>query len=191
MSDDILKTLGITKDEMQTRIINRAVQELLARGSLDDGDEFETGVVARKLDELLTQRIEEKVGELADKHVFPQLDMYIEQLTLQKTNEWGEAKGKKTTFIEYLVEHANEYMLEAVDYEGKSRHETRRSGSSFREAGTRISYAIDKHLQYSIETAMEEALSDVNSQLAEGIAKACKIKIKELTETLKVKVETK
>lgn len=191
MDNNTLEMLGITKEELESRIVNRAVSELLTGiGYDEDGDEYPTrSSMAKKLNDLMVKRVDEKVVELADKHVLPKLDKFIETLTLQQTNKWGEKKGKKVTFIEYLVSRAEHYMVEEVNSNGKTKSEG--DSYSWRKAGTRISYAVDHHMQYSIENAMKKAIDGGNAILTDGIMAAVKIKLDEVSEKLKVTVKTK
>jgi hypothetical protein len=50
---------------------------------------------------------------------------------------------------------------------------------------------IDKHLQYSIETAMKQMLADANSVLVGGMAEAVKVKLNELRDSLTFTVKAK
>src|SRR5690606_18153600 len=121
----------------------------------------------RSLDSLVKERIDAKINELAERFILPDVATYIENLTLQETNKWGEKTGEPLTFIEYLTKRAEAYMQEQVNYEGKSKEE---AGSySWHGKQTRIAYLIHQHLHHSIERAMKDAMKIATSQIAQGI----------------------
>lgn len=176
---DLIATLGLSPEELQDRIIERAVSALLETTEYyEDGDTFtDHSPLAQRLQKSVKETIDAKIAEIAEKHVLPNVSTYIENVQLQKTNEWGEKQGKPVTFIEYLVQRANAYMVEEVGHDGKTKSESGYSG--YRAYGTRIAYMIDRHLQYSIHSAIETALKNANSTMAEGLTKACQIAINE------------
>ncbi len=91
------------------------------------------------------------------------------------------------TFIEYLIARAKSYMLEKVDYNGKSKDEN--SGFSWNGTQTRITHLIHKHLHYSIETAMKEALNVAVGSFANGIHETARLKLNEIAGQLRVDVK--
>lgn len=111
----------------------------------------------------------------------------VENMVLTETNRWGEKTGKSVTFKEYLVQRAEAYMQEEVNYEGKPRGTDSFSWSA---RSTRVAYMIHKHLHYEIEAAMKTALANVNSAVTKGLHEATKIAINEVTSKLKVDVKT-
>ena len=186
-----MEEIGLTKEDVQERVIERMCDKLM--GELCPADDEEPQgrsiFLRTKLDAEIKDRIDEAVVALADKHVLPGVTAMIEDLTLQETNSWGEKTGKKTTFVEYLVQRAEAYMTEKVNYEGKSQNETR--GYSWTGTQTRITHMVHEHLHYSIETAMKQALKDANSSICKGIEEAVKIKLAEALQGLKTTVQTK
>jgi hypothetical protein len=110
----------------------------------------------------------------------------VEGIVLQRTNEWGEKTGKSVTFTEYLVERAEAYMTEKVDYQGRSKAEVRDS-YGWKPNQTRIVSLIDQHLQYGIATATEQALKSANERIAEGIKDAVAMKLQEVLAGVKGK----
>ena len=137
----------------------------------------------------MRSRVDSRVAELAEANVLPNVTKYVEDLCLQETNRWGEATGKPVTFIEYLVARAEAYLREEVNFEGKTRAEAH--GYSWQKAQTRITHLVHQHLQYSIDSAMKDAISTANSALTDGIAETCRIKLREIAKNLKVNVKVK
>jgi hypothetical protein len=186
-----LEALGITKEELQARVIERAVQRIFETTSLDeDGDEFvESSAFAGRLEKAVKAAIDNKVADLAEKHVLPLTASVIENLTLQQTNRWGEKTGAPVTFIEYLIQRAEHYLREDVNYEGKSKDE---AGSySWNKSQTRLTYLVNQHLHYSIDTAMKQAIANANAVIVGGIQETVKIKLGEIAQQLKVEVKTR
>lgn len=185
-----LESLGLDQNKLAEKLVDRLAQNMLTSiGYDEDGDEwFGTSPFAKKLNSMVTARLDKIVNELADKHVLPRVNEMVEGLVLQQTNQWGEKVGKPVTFIEYLTQRADAWMREEVNYDGKTKGQ---DSFSWRKSGTRVEYLIDKHLQYSIETAMKAALSEANKSIIGGLEQAVRIKLGEVAEKLKVNVATK
>lgn len=187
-----LASLGFTKEELQERVIDRICQNILATMEYDPESDSEYPI-ASKFQQAIKQRVEQKVNEtisaLAEKHVLPNVAQYIETLTIQQTNQWGEKRGEPVTFIEYLTQRAQDYMQEKVDWDGKSKAE--RSGYSWEGKQTRITHLINSHLHFSIESAMKDALKVATGEIAKGIHETARVKLNEIAASLKVSVTTK
>lgn len=189
-----LAIIGLSQEELQTRLIETLCERAMTNISFnEEGDPWKgDSRFSVKLRDAIQKRIDAAIDLVADKYITPLLAGKIETLTLQGTNHWGEAKGEPITFIEYLTQRAEKYMVEPVDSSGKSEAECRRSGNSFYGKGTtRIAQAIDKHLEYSIKSAMEAALKDAQSKITASMAEACKMALADVQQKLKVTVTTK
>lgn len=190
MADSTLEALGFTKEEIADRIIDRAVAQLL-QATAEDEDGFSYGVpstFASKIDKVIREKIDAAVIKVGDEFIEPRITAMVEGHVLQKTNEWGERRGEPVSFTEYLVQRAEAYMTEQVNYEGKAQKE---SGSySFTAKGTRVAYMIDKHLHYSIDTAMRKALQEANTTIGKGLSEAVNTAIKNITVNVKTEVKS-
>jgi hypothetical protein len=185
-----LEALGFTQEELQQRIIDRICDTVLTSMKYDYDDDHEysgPSMFYTKLNKQVEEKITTTIKALAEKHVLPNVSDYIENLTLQQTNQWGEKRGGQVSFIEYLVQRAEYYMQEKVSFDGKTKEES--SGYSWNGTQTRVSYMINKHLHRSIETAMQQALSVANSAIAAGLEATVKMKLEEITKSLKVAVK--
>lgn len=185
-----LADLGFTKEELQQRVIDQLCRQVMEGTFTDeDGEEYNSdSAFARTLHEHVRKQVDASISALAEKHVLPNVHAYIENLTLQTTNKWGEKQGRPVTFIEYLTQRAEAYMLEEVNYEGKTKGQ---DSYSWKGTQTRISHLIERHLHYSIENAMKAALVNANSAIVGGIEKTVQIKLAEVAASLKLKVEAK
>ncbi len=186
-----LQALGFTQEELQERVVERIVESVMTDRVYDpDSDsEYEQHSAFRAdLKKRVKTRIDEKIDELAQKFVLPNVSEYIETLTLQQTNQYGEKKGEPITFIEYLVQRAQDYMQEKVNHSGKSKAEDSYSWSGTQ---TRITYLINSHLQYSIETAMKDSLKLATGEIARGLHETTRLKLNEIAASMKVAVTTK
>lgn len=190
-----LELLGMTRAELQKRVVEQIAGQMLVEEGMgydEDGDPVDVTretKLHKKLKELIQKHIDERIAAFGEAHVLPRVTEMLETLTLQKTNGWGEKVGKAQTFIEYLVERADYYMHEEVDFEGHVKDASRYS--SWKPAGTRVAYMIDKYLHYTIETAMKEAVNNANKSIAGGLLDAIKINLAEVVNGLKVSVATK
>jgi hypothetical protein len=176
-----LAELGFTQEQLQDRVVEGIIDRLTISDGGDDSELF------RRLENVVEEKINEAVESLANKHVLPNVTKYLENLCLQETNKYGEKKGEKKTFIEYLVARAEHYMTEKVNFQGKVKSE---DSYQWRESTTRISYLIHEHLHYHIENAMKEAMKNANDSIIGGIEKAVKMKLTEVAEKFNVKVAT-
>lgn len=184
--------LGFTQEELQKRVVDQICDTLLRQPHEDDDGRSFYGESAfkRELDKAIKARIDQTINALAEKYVLPNVSQYIEELTLQQTNSWGEKVGKPVTFIEYLTKCAQAYMQEEVNSSGKSKAES----DSYSWSGTkqtRIAHLIHQHLHYSIDTAMKDALMVATGEIAKGIHETARLKLNEIAAALKVSVSTK
>lgn len=189
---DILAELGLTKEQMVKIISDKAVERLLeGRHSGEEGEEYwGESDFKRLMDGNITKAIDVNIQALAKKHVLPGVAKMVKEASLQETNKWGEKKGEKITFIEYLVLKAEHYMHEEVDYEGRTKGQ-KGNCYSWTKEGTRVAHMVHEHLRWSIEKAMKQALDNANSTIVGGLEKAVKIKLDEIAKSLKVRVSTK
>lgn len=185
-----LEGLGITRDEILDRVVAKITQIVMAETiEEEDGAAFDTeSDLAKTLQGHVQTKVDEKVAELAEKFVLPDVGTLIENFTLQATNQWGEKTGKKTTFIEYLVQRADAYIREPVNYEGKPKGT---DSFSWTQKGTRIEFMIHRHLAGHIETAMTFALAEANKSIAKGIEDAIKTQLAQILSGIKVAATVK
>lgn len=186
-----LEALGFTKEEIAQRVVDTIVRDLTqSRHEDEDGESwFGESDFKRGIDKAVQARIDAEVTRTADEFIAPKIAELIDGCTLQQTNQWGEKRGAPITFIEYLVQRAEAYMTEPVSYDGKAKPE---SGSySFTAKGTRVAYMIDKHLNYHIEAAMKQALSEANASIAKGLNEAVRTAISGLQVQMKTEVKSR
>lgn len=186
-----LAELGLTKEEIQDRVIERMCDRLLmTKGTDEDGEACRyASAFSQELNALIQEQIETSVASLAEKHVLPRVAGAVENICLQATNQWGEKVAQPMTFTEYLVSRAEAYLQEKVNYEGKSQKES--GGYSWSGTQTRITHLVHQHLHYSIEAAMKQAVSEANKGIANGITEAVKMKLNDIVSTLRCNVEVK
>ena len=193
MDASVLESLGITREVLEEKLLDRLVEQFTEKVEWDreEGDFTTRSPFSKKLVEKVRGQIDASIAALAEKHVLPNVHSYIENLTLTETNTWGEKKGKPVTFIEYLVERINAYILEDVDYQGNSQAQARSRGNSWTKATTRITHLVSAHLRYNIEQAVKLALATANSTIVIGLEEAVKIKLAEVAASLQVLVKHK
>ena len=186
-----LAELGLTQEELRERVIDRMAEQLLGEKSFDeDGAEtVSSSRLKQQLEKKIVSHVEATIAHLAEVHVLPSVSRYIEDLTLQETTKWGEKKGVVMTFREYMVQRAENYLREVVNYEGTTKADC--GSYAFNGNQTRITYLVHKHLQYTIESAMKEAVNNVNRVMGEALAETCKIQLENIASSLKVNVVTK
>lgn len=178
-----IEALGITAEELREQIVERAATKLAAEvldGYMDD--------VVSPIQRAVTEHQQAAVDKAISEIVTPYFQQEVEKLVFQETNRWGEKTGKPMTFREMVLSRAEAYITEPVSYDGKTKAQ---DSYNWKPNTTRIAYVIDQHLQYHISTVMKDALNAANNQIAEGIAGAVKIQLKQLVEGLKVSASVK
>lgn len=187
---EVLKELGFTKEELEQKVVRKIADDLL----LEYGYESETGAtvtddsrLARKFHEIIKKHVDRQINKMAEEYVVPRVREIIESACLQQTNEWGEKRGESKTFTEYLVESANNYLTQPVDYKG----EPQERNSYNRNTQTRLVHLVHEHLHYSIETAMKAAVEQVKKTIEPALQETCKLKLAEIASSLKVSLQTK
>jgi hypothetical protein len=180
--------IGLTQEELQERVIEGLVSRIL--GGARDEDGYVEAEALREAHKIIKETIEAEVQRIGQEELVPIVKDLVTSHTLQHTNQWGEAKGEALTFTEYLVQRANHYLKEEVNHDGKSKSEVR--GSSWYGAKTtRIAHMIDKYLNYEISRAMVAAVESANVSIADGLADATKIALRQIADNLNVEVKTK
>lgn len=187
-----LSELGLTKEELQERVVNRIAELLLQEESLDEygNPSIGSSSFGREIQKLVKDQLTASITALAEKHILPNVSQFVENLTLQETNKWGEKTGKSMTFVEYLTARAEAYLREEVNYEGKSKEEAR-DAYSWSKSQTRVAHLVNRHLHYTIEQAMKNAVKTANDVIAIGLEETVKIKLQEIAKSLKVSIASK
>ncbi len=184
-----LVALGLNQEQLQDLVASKVANALLAREEYgeDSREEVRSSRFFKAVNNLVRDEVDAAVRRMAETSILPMVGTHIEGVLLQETNNWGQAVGEPMTFLEYLTQRAEHYLTEPVDYEGKSQAES--NGYSFKSTQSRIAHMVDRHLHYAIETAMKDALVTANSALAEGIEATVKMKLREISNSIKVVVK--
>ena len=192
-----LNLLGMTQEELQHRVVDRAAEMMLKTTVLaydsDTGGEYEEQYetpLTKRLSAIIKERIDAKFTKLADASILPRVTEMLENLTMQETNKWGEKKGERVTFVEYLVQRAENYLREEVDYDGHAKAECRDS-YNWSASTTRVAHLVHKHLHVSVERAMKIALENANSAIVGGLKDAVVAALEGVAKKLKVEVSTR
>lgn len=189
MSESLLEQIGITKEELQKRVVERLCDRVMGTVECDgDGYEYSTdSQFARKLAASVEEAVDKRIEEIGAKYVDPQVSEIVEKLTIQRTNEYGDKKGKPYTFVEYMASRAEAYLMESVDSQGNPKTADRYNTAT----QTRLTHLVDQHLHYAVSTAMNNAVKNANTVLADALTETCKIKLAEIVAKLEVKIEPK
>jgi hypothetical protein len=190
MNGITLESLGLNQEQLTERLLDKLVESVLSsNGFDDDGENYsQRSQLARRLDGMIQERVDALVVAIGDKHVLPVISEKVENLVLQETTKWGEKTGKPVTFIEYMIQRAERYMTDEVNFNGKTKEQ---DGYSWSKHSTRVVHMVHQHLHFQIETAMKTALVNANSAIAQGIQGAVKIALDEVVSKLTVSVKTK
>lgn len=177
-----LEAIGLTKEELQARVVDALVERLT---STEYEEEAIEDRIRTTLHKRLQSEIDAAVAKIADETVTPRIVEIIAKTTFQATTRWGEKQGEPKTFLEYLVDRAEKFTTEQVDWNGK---DNRDGVYDWRGKTTRIAYMIDKHIHLAIESHMKALLADANSKIAAGVADAVKMSMAEILKNVKATV---
>lgn len=191
MDINTLKALGISPEELGSRIVDQAVETLLNTTGFNPDTEEETRYESRfkrEIEARVKQAVDDKIAALAAVHLVPRVGEMIESANMQKTNGYGEPKGEPMTFKEYIAHRAEAYMSENVNGHGKSKAE---DGDSYnwRSEGPRLTVLMRNHIRDTLEVAAKAAVNDVNKVIADNIGKAAKQAIAQAGAAIKVSVQ--
>lgn len=184
-----LEALGVNREELVERIIDQAVNALLSSSGFDPDSEEEVTYESkfkREINARIQKAVDQKIGELAEKHLIPHVGEMIETADMRKTNRFGEPTSPPLTFKEYIAERAEQYMSEDVDMNCKSKSE----GDSYnwRASGPRLTVLMTMYIRSTLEDHAKKAVTDVNKVIAKNIENAAKSAIRAAAESIKVSV---
>lgn len=184
-----LEALGFTREELQEKVIDRICKQFLGNYSWDEDGErdWEDSLFAKKLQQRVKDQVDTSIDRLAQQHVLPNVDRYIENVTLQETNRWGEKRGTPMTFKEYLAQRAEHYLTEKVNHRGEAKRES--DSSYFDGKQTRITYLIDQYLSYAISSALKSALDSIDKTLTNGIQGTIRAQLEALSKNVQIVVK--
>jgi hypothetical protein len=180
-----LQELGFTKDELEQKVVQKIADDLLLEYGYDSetgGTDANDSQLARKFHEIIKKHVDRQINKMAEEYVVPNIRAIIESVSLQRTNQWGEKQGETKTFTEYLTESANAYLMQPVDFQGKTD-----SGYSNKNQ-TRLVHLVHEHLHYAIDSAMKDAVDQVKKALGPALEATVKLKLGEITSALKVQL---
>lgn len=183
MTKNDLKALGLSEADVLTKLVDKLCDQLLDESGDNYRSEFED-----KLRKAVIERVDAKLAAAIKTHIAPKVSELIDGICLQETNKWGEERGEKLTFTEYLVLRADAYMREPVSYDGKTKGE---SGGYFNAMGTRVQHMINDHLKYHVSTAMESAMKNATTSISKGLKEAAEIAINNIKVTVDTKVTSR
>jgi hypothetical protein len=191
MDIETLKALGMNTEELGDRIVDQAVSALLRSTGFDPENDVEVTYdtqFKKQINERIKAAIDNKISALAEKHVVPMVGDLIEKTNFQSTNGYGEPKGPAVTFREYIVSLAEKYMSDDVDYNGRSKQESKDS-YNWSKDGPRLMVLMKMYIRETMEKAAKSAVNDVNKESAKSIANAALDAIQKTVASIKVSVQ--
>lgn len=181
MTQEDLQRLGLSVEDIATRVVDRLVEQFTDE-STTTGIDF-----VPRVEKAIKAKIDERIEAALQAHVLPKITAMVDDLCLQETNKWGEAKKEPVTFVEYLVGRVDAYIREPVNYAGKAEREDRYNWTA---NTTRIAYMIHEHLQYNVSQAMKQALGDANASVRKGLEEAVKIALSNISVRVNTEIKT-
>jgi len=185
-----LEALGISKEELASRVVEQCVESLLNSTGFNPETEEETRYASRfkkEIEARLMKAVDEKIAALAAVHIVPRVGEMIEQANMVKTNAFGESKSPPMTFKEYIAHRAESYMSENVNLRGLSKAEDSDS-YNWKSEGPRLTVLMRMYIRDTLEAHAKTAMTDVNKVIAKNIEKAALSAITSAAAAMKVSV---
>lgn len=189
MNDETFALLGLSKEELQSRVVDQICERVLSSVGIDDegGEHSYPSQVRVRLQAAAKKQIDDALNDFADKFIVPGISKHLETLVLQPTSQYGEKKGTPQTFLEYLTRRAEEWLGEKVNEKGQTRKE---DSYSFKEHSTRAVWIIDQQLQKKLSDMMTGQIAATHAQLGQVMQDTIKSVFERTFSNLKVETET-
>lgn len=172
---DILEQVGITKEELIERIVERALgvaADYRQTGCENWQDIPLSEVVDKKITEAignLVKKFEEKIETRVDEITNAEVNKLLEK-PFQPVNEWGEAKGEKTTVKQIIVNYASGYWDVKIGSDGKPVREGVYHYDNLLTRGEAYAQKVVKDIFTSVvEKQVKEIASDLAAKIPETI----------------------
>lgn len=180
-----LESLGFTVEELQARVVNNLVDRLLSGHTFGEGSP-----VHRQFQNVIKTAIDVKLDTLFETQILPHISSQVDELIIQKTNEWGEKKGAPVTFLEYLVERADLFINEPVDSRGRTRAQCAASHDSFSEVrgSNRLINAVETKLNSHLQACVQAVVKDATDKVGVAMGDLLKTTLKNAQDNIKVNI---
>lgn len=186
-----LDDIGLTKEELQDRVIETICDRLLEESSIDEW-ESESRVPSgfrNRLESRIQEQVIARLDAMCAQHLNGSALGKIEEMVIQLTNSYGEKIGKPMTLIEFATKRCEDFMMESVDHTGKTKGQSDSYG--WKATDSRLAWLIDRHLKLKIEEGVKAAMVDPVQSIGRALAETAKIKLKEIADKLRVEVATR
>lgn len=185
MDIQTLEQLGISKDDLQQKVVDKIVSDLMNCSDYDeDGDICESrSKFAVELRGLIQNQIKSSVAATAAQCVLPQVHELVSAAVIRKTNRYGEQTGEPETFTSFLLKTAQTWLTECVDASGK-RESDFNYRDQFKPIGTRIQIECRRHVSEVFSKELAEQFCRIQQQIRDGLQEAVAIKLQQLEASL-------
>lgn len=173
---NIEETLGVTKEQLLNLVVNNITNEVISESNITHEK------IIDQLQIMAIQRVDESLLKICEDYVFPFVEDMVKQITIERTNSFGELKGEPMTLTEYMVEITSNYIFESIDSAGrpKSHREYRHDVKN----ATRLEYIIDKYQATMIENSIKDALKDMGPILSTRLSQSVKESLEKLINSI-------
>ena len=168
---DILEQIGITKDELINRIVDRALG--ITAGYEQTGEESWQEI---PFSSVVDEKIEKSIGNLIDSmksKIQTQIDIImlkkIEEVfkaPFQPVDRWGDKKGEVTTIKDMIANEAQDFWAQKVDEDGR-RYDG--YGSKLTMAQYHAKKVIKEFYDSQLKIEVDKMVKDFRSKIPETI----------------------
>ena len=178
--NDFLDQVGITKDELIDRIVDKALG--ITADYKQTGEESWENI---PLSSVVDKKIEQAMNNLIDKmkeQIQSRIDNIMSQkieevftIPFQRTDRWGKSIGEPTTIRDMIFDDANSYWTTKVDRDGKpdnSSYGTELTERAIFYARKVMTEVYDKELTKTVRDMAEDMKKKIPATIAKEISDA-------------------
>lgn len=187
-----IESLGVDKEELVTRIVNRAAVQVVDHcfSMADDQSRYKS--LRQQVTEVTIAHVDDALSAIMNQEVMPMIDKGLHRLLIHQTNKVGEEKAPPMTLREYIQDKTEKYLGEAVDNNGKvlgnGGEEVFRYNKS---AMTRLSYLIDARIKEAAQYKAQALMADIVREIGKPLQQALQEAVNRAAEQIKNAVRVK
>jgi len=163
-----LESLGITKEELASRVVEGCVRDILESVHSDENgresrlqSHFEKEVKKAVMDSAA-----KAVDAMCEKVLTAGIGQLIAEFAITPTNTYGEKKGEPITFAEFILKRAGDYLQHKVDPRTGATYTDSYSRDSY---PTRASWLINSALHEHLKATAQNAIAGTNKTIADAM----------------------
>lgn len=172
MDKSIIEQLGITKEDIEKKVVEAVVDDLHLNYDhlISDAVEQVKAFAKKSLEEGIEKQCTEAIGN--------DTEAFLASIKFAEHTRWGDRIGSEKSLKEYAVDYATKWLTDRVDAYGKPSN----SGS----ASPRLVRIINSHLKSSLEQKIDKIMSNAHEHFGQSLKEVLENRINEIVSRMKV-----